>query len=93
MLLANLHACCIEMLRHFKRTLELLIPSGKKEDNAKSSREEFDPTNLKADPRKRIPISDYHPNIRDDVRRAYILKGTCQPNLVSFPYTKFGQKR
>ena len=65
------------LLRFFKRTLESPTSSGKNDDNAKWSKEEFDPTNLEADPRKRIPISDYPPNIRDDVQRAYILKGPC----------------
>ena len=81
------------LLRYFKRTLKSSIPSGENDDNAKSSREEYDLTNLKADLGKRNYISDYHSNILDDVRRAYILKGLCQPNLVSFPYTKFGEKR
>ena len=65
------------MLRFFKRTLESPIPSRKNDDNAKSSREDFDPTNLEADSGKRILISDYHPYIRDNVQRASILKGPC----------------
>ena len=81
------------MYRYFKRALESPNPTGKNDDNTKSSREEFDPMNLEADPGKRIPISDYHANIRDDVRRAYIAKGPCQPNLINFPCTKFGEKQ
>lgn len=27
----------------------------------------------------RIPILDYNANIRDQIRRAYMLKGPCQP--------------
>uniref|UniRef100_A0A7N0RHX7 DUF4371 domain-containing protein n=1 Tax=Kalanchoe fedtschenkoi TaxID=63787 RepID=A0A7N0RHX7_KALFE len=34
--------------------------------------------NLHADPGLRRKITQYHPNIRDEVRRAYILKGSCQ---------------
>lgn len=43
-------------------------------DNAKSNKEEFDPTNFSADPGLRIPILDYNSNIQDDVRRTCILK-------------------
>ena len=85
--------CEVAMYRYFKRTLESPTPTKKNDDNAKSTREEFDPMNLEADPEKRIPISDYHANIRDDVRRAYIAKGPCQPNLINFPCTKFGEKQ
>ena len=67
----------IEMLRYFIRTLESPIPSGKNDDNAKSSREDFDLTNLEADPGKKVLISDYHPNIRNDAQRAYIFKDPC----------------
>ena len=49
--------------------------------------------NLEADLGKRNPISDYDVNIRDDVRRAYIAKSPCQPNLTNFSYTKFGEKQ
>ncbi|CAH9079626.1 unnamed protein product [Cuscuta europaea] len=40
---------------------------------------EFDASQLPSDPGLRIPISRYHPNIRDQVRRAYLQKGPCQP--------------
>ncbi|XP_063941186.1 uncharacterized protein LOC108201214 [Daucus carota subsp. sativus] len=36
--------------------------------------------NLPADPGLRIPISDYHPNLKGKVRRAYLQKGACQPS-------------
>ena len=81
------------MYRYFTRILESPTPTGKYDDNAKSSREEFDPMTLEADLEKRIPISDYDVNIRDHVRRAYIAKGHCQLNLTNFPYTKFGKKQ
>ena len=38
---------------------------------------EFDVTKLPTDPGLRIPILDYNANIRDEVRRAYMLKGLC----------------
>ncbi|XP_019234399.1 PREDICTED: zinc finger MYM-type protein 1-like [Nicotiana attenuata] len=44
------------------------------------------------DPKERIPILQYAPNIRDEVRRHYIQKGACQPSGHAFPKTKFGNK-
>ncbi|XP_060212208.1 uncharacterized protein LOC132639816 [Lycium barbarum] len=52
-----------------------------------SQRQEFDVNDLKADPTEITPILDYHPNIRDEVRRAYIQKGPCQPKDHKFPKT------
>lgn len=45
---------------------------------------------LIADPGLRIPISEYHPNIRDQVRRAYLQNGPCQPNNHNFKKRKIG---
>lgn len=47
---------------------------------------------LEADPKDRMPISSYGPNIRDAVRRYYIQKKPCQPVDHIFPKTKFGDK-
>jgi hypothetical protein len=38
-----------------------------------------------ADPGLRIAIENLHPNIRDAARRAYILKGPCQPKGHNYP--------
>ncbi|XP_022868339.1 uncharacterized protein LOC111387937 [Olea europaea var. sylvestris] len=46
-------------------------------DEGVSNIVEFDITKLPADPGLRIPILDYNANIRDEVRRAYMLKGSC----------------
>ncbi|XP_022857941.1 uncharacterized protein LOC111378895 [Olea europaea var. sylvestris] len=51
---------------------------------------EFDVTKLSTDPGLRILISDYNANIRDEVRRAYMLKGLCQPQDHDFPKRQFG---
>ena len=32
----------------------------------------------------RIPIASFHPNIRDDFKRAYLLKGPTQPKAIHF---------
>jgi len=42
------------------------------------------------DPGLRKQIHLYAPDIQDDVRRAYVLKGPMQPKLTSFPCTSFG---
>ncbi|XP_022852849.1 zinc finger MYM-type protein 1-like [Olea europaea var. sylvestris] len=43
-------------------------------DEGASNNVEFDVTKLPTDPDLRIPILDYNANIRDEVRRAYMLK-------------------
>jgi len=40
---------------------------------------EFDPTEIVVDPGLRKPIEEYDINIRDIVRREYLLRGLCQP--------------
>jgi len=40
---------------------------------------------LISDPGLRIPIERFHPDIRDDVKRAYLLKGPNRPYLQNFP--------
>jgi hypothetical protein len=37
------------------------------------------------DPRLRKPIDEYDVNIRDDVRREYLLRGPCQPISYIYP--------
>ncbi|XP_022873882.1 uncharacterized protein LOC111392720 [Olea europaea var. sylvestris] len=51
---------------------------------------EFDVTKLPTDPGLKIPILDYNANIRDEVRRAYMLKGPCQSQDHDFPKRQFG---
>src|SRR4051812_32729761 len=51
---------------------------------------EFNPNEIVRDPSCRKQINEYAPDIQDQVRRAYILKGPMQPDLPTFPRTKFG---
>ena len=46
-------------------------------------------TNFLTDPDLRPRILDYHPNIRDQVRRAYLIKGPYQPRNHNFPLKKY----
>ena len=48
-------------------------------------------TNLPTDLGLRPRILDYHPNIRDQVRRAYLLKGPCQPRNHNLPFKEYGK--
>ncbi|CAN6712279.1 unnamed protein product [Malus baccata var. baccata] len=43
--------------------------------------------NLERDPGKRIPMKDYHPNIRDEVQKAYILMEPFIAKDHGFPFT------
>jgi hypothetical protein len=45
---------------------------------------------IKSDPGLRKQIEDYHPNLRERVRRKYLENGTCQPSTVRFPVTEIG---
>lgn len=60
-------------------------------DYSKKNRVEFNVDELQADPGIRKKISEYHPNFRDEIRRAYLQKGPCQPREHDFPQKKIGQ--
>ncbi|KAH0767865.1 hypothetical protein KY285_003736 [Solanum tuberosum] len=53
---------------------------------------DVDLESVEADPGIRKLIAEYNPNIRDDIRRYYILKKPCQPKDHKFPKTKFGKE-
>ncbi|XP_029148764.1 uncharacterized protein [Arachis hypogaea] len=78
------------MEKYFKRKQTLksevtpLISSNKKKFL------EFNVESLVADPGQGPKISNYDPNERDEVRRAYLQKGPCQPREHDFPQTYFG---
>ena len=45
---------------------------------------EFNPDEIVCDPTLRKQINEYHPDVQDQVKRAYLLKGPTQP-IVNFP--------
>ncbi|KAG8060174.1 hypothetical protein GUJ93_ZPchr0002g23303 [Zizania palustris] len=45
---------------------------------------------IKSDPGLRKQINDYHPNVRERVRRKYLENGPCQPRTIRFPMTEIG---
>jgi hypothetical protein len=80
--------------KYFKRKSELeLSPSTKRVDNSsKQSRVEINLADLPSDPGLRPRITDYHPNDRDQVRRAYAQRGAHQPKEYIFPDKTYGAK-
>ena len=67
------------MKSYYKRKSET-TPSTCTEKNsncAKRSKVDTDLENLPTDPGLRTHISEYDPNIRDQVRRAYMQRGLC----------------
>lgn len=54
---------------------------------------EFDSeVHVVVDPALRIPKEKFHPNIRSEVRRAYLLKGPTQPKI-TFSRKQYGSNR
>ncbi|KAL4565530.1 hypothetical protein LXL04_029628 [Taraxacum kok-saghyz] len=81
--------------------MDKYLTKRKASDSSKSINVEFSkriraeinlPNDLPSDPGMRTRILDYDPNVQDEVRRAYLLKGPCQPKSHNFPCTLFGQK-
>ncbi|XP_076960866.1 uncharacterized protein LOC143637336 [Bidens hawaiensis] len=72
--------------RYLKRKVEGL------ESSTSRIREFVDLDNLPSDPAKRKPISSFHPNQQDEIRRAYLLKGPCQPEGHISPVTTIGKE-
>ncbi|KAM6547091.1 hypothetical protein CsatB_027827 [Cannabis sativa] len=80
------------MKRYFKSIQESSTSMGKSDGTVKSSRVDVNTylEELESDPGLRIPILDHPSKVRDQVRRAYMQKGPCQPHLKPFPSEKVG---
>jgi hypothetical protein len=52
----------------------------------------YDVSRLPHDPGERQPITSYHANDHDAIRRAYILRGPFQPYAHEFPNRKIGDR-
>ncbi|XP_070048716.1 uncharacterized protein [Nicotiana tomentosiformis] len=62
--------------------------------SSKKQRQRIDLDSLKTDSKERLPIRDFHPNERDEIRREYLRRGPCQPRYHKFPQRDFsGLKR
>ncbi|CAL8995848.1 unnamed protein product [Prunus brigantina] len=77
------------MERFFKRKLstDSPSPSNPGSSNARPIEVYEILANLQVDPGLRTPMADYNPNIRDEIRRAYLQKGPCQLRSYKFPQT------
>mgnify|MGYP006969624154 CR=1 FL=1 len=51
---------------------------------------DFNPNEIERDSWKKKQIFEYPPNIQDQLRKAYVLKGPMQPALPKFLHTEFG---
>ena len=85
------------MERYFKRktTIETTEASSSNKRQIPDSDRSDTKINLEellADPDLRTRISEYNYNIQDQVRRAYLQKGPCQPRSHIFSFKKFGTK-
>ena len=79
------------MERYFKRKSRIESSSSTSLGESPIQRRiESDLPDLPADPGLRPRISDYNPNIREQVCRAYLLKGPCQPRNHNFLQKRFG---
>ncbi|KAL6565683.1 hypothetical protein OROHE_004738 [Orobanche hederae] len=58
----------------------------------RAAHENLDLLELPSDPGQRPIITEYHPNIRESVRRKYYSNGPCQPRLDEFPQRKIDGK-
>ncbi|MFS7907698.1 hypothetical protein Hanom_Chr01g00074381 [Helianthus anomalus] len=54
-----------------------------------STRKKIDLNDLPSDPSDRPPITSYHPNQIDDIRRAYIINKTFQPRGHDFKWKNY----
>ena len=79
------------MEKYFSKVLPsppLLVENG---EGSKQDSVEVILTNLSIDIGFRSWILNYHPNIRDQVRRVYLLKGSCQPRNHNFSFKENGK--
>ncbi|KAJ0908603.1 hypothetical protein HanRHA438_Chr07g0312271 [Helianthus annuus] len=60
-----------------------------KRKGVESSSEFVDVDNLSSDPYDRKPIESYNVNQRDEIRRAYLIRGPSQPRGIEFPQSTF----
>ena len=70
-----------------------LVETPSEGESSKRSREEINLADLPVDPMDRKRLSDYNPNDREKVRRAYLLRGPYQPSDHKFPQTTISRKK
>ncbi|PIA31127.1 hypothetical protein AQUCO_05200016v1 [Aquilegia coerulea] len=70
---------------------EPVVTNTKRIKRTSDGEESFAISSFESNPSLRKPISDYPPDEQDNIRRAYLVKGPCQPNH-DFPLTAFGDQ-
>ncbi|MCI34766.1 zinc finger MYM-type protein 1-like, partial [Trifolium medium] len=70
--------------------VNIVQPKTEVEEPPPNMANEFNSNEIVRDLDCRKQIHAYDPNIQDQVRSAYILKGPTQPNLSKFPRTQLG---
>ncbi|KAK2357738.1 zinc finger MYM-type protein [Trifolium repens] len=80
----------IENVNVVQPEAEVEEPEAEVEEPPPNVANEFNSNEIVRDPGRRKQIHEYDPNIQDQLRRAYILKGPTQPILEKFPRTAFG---
>ncbi|KAH0738466.1 hypothetical protein KY290_037171 [Solanum tuberosum] len=50
-----------------------------------SQKQSIDLNTLEVDPAKGTSILNHDPNLRDEIRRAYLKLGPCRPNITEYP--------
>jgi hypothetical protein len=76
--------------REIIENVNVVEPEAEVEESSLNVANEFNLNEIVRDPGLRKQIDTYAPDIQDQVRRTYILKGPMQPNLPNFPRTQFG---
>jgi hypothetical protein len=69
--------------------VNVVQPEAEVEEPPPNVANEFNSNEIVRDPCRRKQIHEYAPDIQDQMRRAYILKGPTQPILERFPRTEF----
>ena len=77
------------MERYFTRTSQTTQPAETQAQDEGESSHVLNLDDIASDPALRKQIHEYAPEIRDQVRRAYIAKGPHQP-IIKFPRRQFG---
>jgi hypothetical protein len=80
------HVVVVEQVGdEFENVMSALMEEAEQDAETERIRTQFNPDHIITNPRLRIPIDQFSINIRDEVRRAFIVKGPTQLIGYSFP--------
>ncbi|XP_042012272.1 zinc finger MYM-type protein 1-like [Salvia splendens] len=81
------------MDRYFKKLSSVVSSLLQPQELSNEDKSKVDLENLPSDPGERPDIMSYPPNLIEQVRRAYLLKGSCQPRNQDFRPTVDGNRK